>query len=321
MRKKVTLRSIAADLGVSSTTVLRALKGNPNVRLDLQKKIVHYAARHKYSLPNHKTGNIAVILPSMTLRHYLESILNEIYLELTAAGFHTFFLTEAEVEYLNEYEYDGVLSTTWIPGFEKSFPKTHVLPCVSVNTMGNQIEKIFSVVSDDFSGITDGLKYLYEAGCRRIYFILGSSMDILGTRQRENAFMQFCQKHDLPFEDFILRDYYNDQTLQSSIEQALKQKADAVFCAKEGHAQKVYYYLHKYGLRIPEDISVIGLEANNESQYMTPPLTALRQDYKRLAQESVGMLQKLIRGERISGDIIVPFKFEERESVRKKKAQ
>ena len=317
MKKKVTLRSIASDLGISSTTVLRALKGNPNVRLDLQKKIVHYAARHKYSLPNHNTGNIAVILPNMTLQYYLETMLNALYQELHEAGFHTFILTEADVDYLNEYEYDGVLSTTWIPGFEKSFPKAHVLPCVSVNTLGNQIEKIISVISDDFAGITEGMNYLYQAGCRRIFFMLGSSMVNLGNSQRENAFIQFCKKHDLPFESFISRSSEH-QSIQNSIETALELKADAFFCANEGIAQKVYFFLNQKGLRIPDDISVLGLEADNEGQYMIPPLTALHQDYKNIAHESVSILQRLIHGEKITGNLIIPFKFKERASVRKK---
>ena len=316
MKKKITLRSIAADFGVSSTTVLRALKGSPNVRIDLQKKIIHYAARHKYSLPNHRTGNIAIIIPNMTLQYYLETMLRALYLELSTAGFHTFILTEADVEYMNEYEYDGVLSTTWIPGFEKSFPKAHILPCVSVNTLGNQMEKIISVVSDDFSGITEGMNYLYQAGCRRIFFMLGSTMVNLGNSQRENAFIQFCKSHNLPFESFISKDT-RYESIQSSVEVALKLNADAFFCANEGISQKVYYVLHQHGLRIPEDISVLGLEANDEGQYMIPPLTALHQDFEQLAHESVLTLQRLIRGEKVRGNLVVPCKFKERASVRK----
>ena len=133
----------------------------------------------------------------------------------------------------------------------------------------------------------------------------------------ENAFMQFCKEHDLPCKDFIFR-VSNDQEFQSCVENALKQKADAFFCADEGMGQKVYFFLHKYGLRIPDDISVLGLETRNEGKYMIPPMTALRQDYKRLAFESVKILQKLICGEKISVNLIIPYQFEERESVRKK---
>ena len=60
--RKVTLRSMAAELGVSQVTVMRALSGHPNVRPEVREKIVALASRLGYRLPGRRTGNVAIVV-------------------------------------------------------------------------------------------------------------------------------------------------------------------------------------------------------------------------------------------------------------------
>jgi len=315
-KQKATLRTIASELGVAPSTVLRALSGKPNVRPELRERIAACAAAHRYVLPHHHTGNVAVITPETGIFNYLSILLDCVVRELHKEGFRVCILSEKDAAVLNDYLYDGVISTTWISGIEREFSKIHALPFVSLNSMNYPSGNIFTVASDDLRGITDGLQYLYDAGCRRIAFLVSKTHGNRGSTERACAFRQFCARHNLPGEEFCLCS--EGITFEALVDKLLDLKADAVFLASEGNAPKLYHELHKRSVRIPEDISVIGLELPSLNPFLAPPLTSLRQDFEGLARESVAMLKKLIAGEEVTGDVRLPYTLIERESVRKK---
>lgn len=315
MNRKVTLRKLAEELEVSPATVLRALAGHPSVLPDLRKRIVRLAAKRGYRLPGHRTGNVAIVFAGMPLHGYLGLVICYVHSELIQAGFHPYIIAESEMGSINEYMFDGLISTTWIAGFEKKFPKEHTLPMVSLNTLDNSLDNVHMVASDDARGMTQGLSYLYKAGCRRIAFLLGTVERNMGTNERMEAFQQFCCGYNLPGEELLFRKGQKC-AFSEVIQEILDAEVDAIFCASEGLALEVYSQLHKQGKRIPEDISVLGLESDGITEFLIPGLTALRQDFTALAKESVQMLKKLINGEQVTANIKVPFQFIERNSVR-----
>ena len=313
MGGKVTLRKLAEELSVSPSTVLRALQGRGNVSSDLRRRIVQFAVRRRYKLPGHRTGHVAVIVAGMSMQGYLGMLILHLYNELTAAGFAPYIIAERETASLNEYMFDGLISTTWISGFEKKFPKDHILPMVSLNTRDNRLDNVYTVASDEIQGCTLGLTYLYRAGCRRIALLMRSAERNMTTYERINAFRQFCHDFNLPCEEPLVCKSFSRTILNS----VFMKKPDAVFCATEGLALELYGYLRECGIRIPEDISVLGLETDHVSEFMVPGLTALRQDFQALAHESVKMLKQHINGEPVSENVRIPFQFIERESVRR----
>jgi len=316
-KQKATLRTIASELGIAPSTVLRALSGKPNVRPALREKIAACAAANGYVLPNHTTGNVAVITAEVGIFNYLSCLLAALSNELHKDGFRVCILSEKDADVLNDYLYDGVISTTWSGVLERKFAEIHALPFVSLNGINNRRDNIFSVCSDDFGGITRGLQYLYDAGARRIAFIVSSQAEgNRGSAERISAFRQFCAKHNLPVEDFCL--CKEGSSFEELVAKVVELKADAIFYVNEGHILELYHELRKRSIRIPEDISVIGLEAWSISCFLDPPLTSLRQDFEGLARESVAMLKKLIAGKKVNADVRLPYTLIERASVRRR---
>lgn len=318
MKTRITLRKLALELDVAPSTVLRALSGQPRIRPDLRKKIVDLAAFHGYVLPNHCTGNIAVVTATETMRNYTSTMLQFLAKELHSQGFRTYILSEHDMGGFNDYIYDGIISITWACGIEKSFPETHYLPFVSVNSMDNPSENIFTVCSDEANGIMSGLQYLYDTGHRKIVFITSKPKGNRIISERIAAFQHFCELHAMDGKEIGTLLCSEDILGKELVRSVIETGADAVFYAWEGAGPALYHEFRKKGIRIPNDISVMGLEWPEINQYLDPPLTSMRQDFEGLAKEGVSMLRKIISGKRIRSGVKLPYTLIERESVKKR---
>ena len=96
----------------------------------------------------------------------------------------------------------------------------------------------------------------------------------------------------------------------------MKQKPDACFCSSEEFAARIGHAFKKAGLRIPEDISLMGLEPLFLNEFFTPPITAILQDFEQIAETAAeSMYQAVVNGIPPTCATI-PFQLIERESVR-----
>lgn len=97
----------------------------------------------------------------------------------------------------------------------------------------------------------------------------------------------------------------------------LKANPDACFCACESFAVKVGQQLKAAGKRIPKDISLMGLEDGYANECFTPPITAIRQDFERIAEMAADQIAAACRDKIPPRGGLIPFTLIERESVRK----
>ena len=104
--------------------------------------------------------------------------------------------------------------------------------------------------------------------------------------------------------------------LGNAIRQILKQKPDACFCASEEFAARIGHAFKKAGLRIPEDISLMGLEPLFLNEFFTPPITSIRQNFELMAKTAVESMYQAIINRIPPNCATIPFQLIERESVR-----
>ena len=104
---------------------------------------------------------------------------------------------------------------------------------------------------------------------------------------------------------------------KEAVPMILKTRPDACFCASEEYAARIGLELKKAGLRIPEDISLMGLEAPLVNECFTPPITAIRQDFERIAEFVAESMSQAILNGIPPTCVKIPFQLIERESVRK----
>ena len=315
--RKVTLRSMAAELGVSQVTVMRALSGHPNVRPEVREKIVGLASKLGYRLPGRRTGNVAIVVKA-DFPGYLALLLEKLCMELSHQDLHAVILPEPDIDCLGDVMFNGIISTTWVPGFERKYPKNHALPLVSLNTMDNRMDNVYMVSSDESGGIMLGLRYLYDAGCRKIFFPQPQAVaGNLCSAEREAAYRKFCLERQLDCEGLVLPVPDDPEQLRKVVEKVLASGIDGVFVPSEKFALPMLKALRQLDVKIPEDISMMALEYDFASGFLFPALTTIRQDYEGLARESVAMLKKLMDGKIVSSSVRLTYQLIERDSVRK----
>jgi len=313
MTGKITIRKLASELGMAASTVYRALSGHPNVRTETRRKVLRAAQKKGYLLPLHEKRNIAVIVPAFLFGGYLECLLYCLENEFHDRGFRLLLIPEPDIALLGDHMFDGIVSLVWKEGLEKQLPQSFGIPILTINAASNTLENIPRITSDP-KGIRMALEYLHDRGCRRIFYLSTITEDSPDAAERMEEFRKFCRKTGQDFEKFHLERRNPD--MGAELPFILKGKPDACFCASETYAVELGLLLKAKGLRIPQDISLMGLEDKHGNASFTPPITAIRQNFERLAEVTAEAMNEMLTTGTIPESRRIPFTLIERESVR-----
>ena len=315
MSGKLTIRKIAAELSLSRSTVHRALSGHPNVRPETRRKVLNAAQKNGYAFPGHEDRNIAVIVPSFNFSGYLGCLLQCLEMEFHRRGFKIQLIPEPDIALLGNYMIDGIVSVVWKEGLEKLLPQDFAIPILTLNAASNTLENIPRIMSDPH-GIWQALEYLRNRGCRKIlYLSTPDTANVPDAAERLAEFRKFCLKTGQDYDTLHLEIGWDG--LEKILPRVLNAEPDACFCASETFAVKLGRQIKAAGKRIPEDISLMGLEDGYANEIFTPPITAIRQNFEKIAEIAAkSMYQAIVNGiPPVSAT--VPFQLIERESVRK----
>lgn len=334
MSEKIkSIKDIAKSLGVSKSTVSRALNDSPLISDDTREKIQAFAKEHSFcinqtarSLSIQKTGIIAFVLPEKKKKHecnsddpFMAELLGSLVRNLNYSGYDLLII-HANInsnDWINKY-IDGKLVDAII-----------TLSCPVIDSIFNivnkrdmpfiQISKISedknSVSCDDYNGAIMAIKHLYETGKRNIAFIGGIKEDS-ETILRYNGYIEALKKYNLEI-DTDLIDYgdYSPGSGYDAMKRILEtnKKIDAVFVCSDVMACCAMDAIKENNLKIPEDVSVIGFD-DTVSNLCRPELTTIHQDISLLAKECVNVLLNYIETGIISQKVL-PVKLIKRDST------
>ena len=313
MSDKVTIRQLAAELGLAASTVHRALSGHQNVRTDTRRKVLREAQKKGYLLPLHEKHNIAVIVPSFKFSGYLESLLPCLETEFHRHGFRLQLISHQDIALLGDHMFDGILSLVWREGLEKFLPQHFAIPVLTLNAASNTLENIPRIISDPH-GIRLALEYLHARGCRRIFYISTVTENSPEAAERLEEFRQFCLDTGQDYESMHLKIHWGE--VEDKLSTILEAKPDACFCASETFSTRLGQLLKSAGYRIPQDISLMGLEDSRSNACFSPPITAIRQNFELLAKTAADAMKLMLAKKTIPQSTKIPFALIERESIR-----
>jgi len=314
MSDKLTIQKLAAELSLSRSTVHRALTCHPNVHPETRRKVLQAAQRSGYMRHGHGKRNVAIIVPDYRFFGYLECLLAELEKEFHRRGFLIDLISLQDIELLGNFMFDGILSLVWTKGLEKTLPQKFAVPIITVNTASNTLDSVPVIMSDPH-GIRMALDYLYNRGCRKIFYVATLTKTTPDAIARLEEFRNFCTETGQVFESM-----YMETTLSGTgkaVARILEKKADACFCASENYAVKIGLELKAAGLRIPEDISLMGMDSFLVNECFTPPITSLRQNFEKIAEIAAESMFQAIVNRIPPAGATIPFRIIERESVRK----
>ena len=288
--KKMTLSRIAAELGVSVAAVSYALNDRPGVSAELRSRVRQLAKRWNYQSPS---PQIALLLPSgsIALSAYGISLLNELRSEAKKRGCRLLMLSCNDLSLLENRMVFGALSVDFQRKMGTLFPRQKDIPLICLNDPGNLMEGVPSVRSDEAAGIRRAMDYLVDAGHRRIALLY---FDSPASRDRLEPFLQY-ERFGIPVER-IAQPHSPEISLPDAIASALEQGATALLVSGERYAYPVYHCLAAMGKRIPEDVSLIGVDGIAAGELLDPPLTTMRVPTDQLGIAAVNRLVERIRG-------------------------
>ena len=327
--KSITIKDIAKELGISVSTVSRALQNHPDIS-EATKVLVRDCAKRLNYKPNIMASNlrtsknttIGIILPEVN-HHFFSSVLDGIEQTANEAGYNIIICQTGEnVE--KEIQSIQTLMVSRVAGILAGISKqTHSVQHLQ-EVINADIPLVLydrpcpslpcdQVVSDDYLGAFKAVEYLIQTGCRRIMFF-SSPMQLEVAHRRYQGWRDALQRYGMPIDEEMI--VTCDSRAQAIIETPMilkrANKPDAIFCVNDDCASGVLYAAQILGLNIPQDLSICGFSNAPLCRNTFPMLTTVEQHGVEIGKHAIMRLLKRLNGderfaqtEMIATDLIV----------------
>ncbi len=275
MNNKVTIYDIAEKLNITAATVSRALNGNPNISEKTRQTVLAAAKEMNYkqnklalALKSGKSNHIGVIVPRINT-NFFGSVIRGIEEELNAKGYNIIICqshNDEEMEAKNiETLIDSHVDAIFISSSSKSSASLQKVLDEKIPLIFFDRRKIMNNVSsvtiDDFAGGYMATKHLIDSGCRKIAHIISGPIELEIFKERHRGYQQALEDHNIDYrKDYVLRTNSSIEEGKRAVEIlfSLNEKPDAIFSASDFVALGAIQELQKRGIKVPEEVSVIG---------------------------------------------------------------
>ena len=335
-KHRTSLKDLAKELGVSIATVSRALRNSPEIGAEMQEKVKALAKKLNYrpnpfaqSLRKEAPRVIGVVVPNL-VTHYYAAVLDGIEDEARESGYsvicaNTHEDSEREVQAIDNFislHVEGIIaclaqSTTDYKHFEEISQMS--IPLVFFGR---------TCLSDKFSCVTangdvaaqEATQHLIDTGSRRIAFIGGPNhLDMV--RRRKHGYLEALRENKIPIERELVVcekiDY--DWALEATKRLLdMENRPDAILAFNDIITFAAFSAIKDKGLRIPEDVALIGFTDDVHAQYVTPRMSAIEDQSHEMGMEACRLLLKNIGGDQKIYKKIVPQKLVIRDTSAKK---
>lgn len=330
-KHQTTIVDIAKAMGVSSSTVSRALHDHADISIETREAIKALAVKMDYQ-PNllaqgfakRHTNTIGVIIPTLETT-FFSIMLTGIENVATKYGYKV-MICQSNESLKTEIANIQALMTNWIDGllichsietnsFEhiklqmsKGIPIIHFYRvCMETDTS--------KVIAEDMKGSTEITKHLIEQGCRRIAIIVGSK-HLLITKKRLLGYQNTLKKYHLNYnEDLVACTDFKRPSIINIIDNwlNLKERPDAIFSISDKCAVYTMMHLKEKGIKIPDEICVAGFGNDPMGEVIEPGLTTFNSNTLKIGETAAQLFfDQIIAGENftpktkiIKGNIII----------------
>lgn len=329
------IKDIAKMANVSVATVSRVINGNTNVKQPVREKIEEIIRQNNYvpsslgiALLKKKSNVIGIILP--VVHSYYTERFNSIAKICSENGYGTIiFVTnydeKQELKALSDLRaknVDGLIfMTTKITSAHLEIMAKYKdkIPLVVIDADASE-NNFSSILQDDYSGAKDAVSFLISSGHKKIAFISGDNINVFSTSERYKAYFDTMSSYGLKI--ITASGNYSMRSGYEAVDTLLSDKSNiptAIFCANDSMAMGASRRLHELGYKIPDDISLIGVDDLEHIKYLSPAaLTTVRQDLSESGRIAADLVMEYIKNGVICTDrIVMKQKLIVRESVKR----
>ena len=305
---QVTIKDIARELKISPSTVSRALKDHPDISPATKKAVRELAEKLDYqpnsvalSLRKSKTFTIGVIIPQL-VHHFFSTVISGIEDVAYNEGYHVMICQSNEL-YEREVLSTQALLASRVDGMLASIAQETKDTRHFQSVMNKGIPLVFfdrvvsgldasSVVVDDFGGAYRAVEHLIRSGCRRIVHLSGPS-NLLISQSRSRGYQKALEDYGIHSgEELVIKAGLSIEEGRVACEKllALEQLPDAIFAANDPVAIGALQLLKERGVKVPEDISIVGFSNEPITSLIDPPMTTVAQPGFEMGQLAVRLL-------------------------------
>lgn len=335
-KRHISLKDLAKELGVSVSTVSRALKNSPEIGVETKAKVKKLAKEWNYrpnpfamSLLKNSPRMIGIIIPDI-VTHFFSSIISGIndvarknnYSVIISSSYEQYKLEKQIVEDFVNVRVEGIIAcisqeTTDYSHFEALYDQN--IPLVFFDRVC-LTDKFSAVVSDNADSAQKATEHLLDTGSKRVAFIGGANhLDIV--KQRKHGYLQALRARKIPIEKdlvFCKRISYDVGYEGASLLLNLSNPPDAILAMNDSIAFGAMKAIKDRGLKIPSDVALIGYTDEAHSNYVEPALTAVTHQTYKMGEETCKLLLRVIKGQKKVEKILVPAFLDVRGSSSKK---
>ncbi len=315
-RSSVTIKELAKELGVSKSTVSRALRDSSEIGEATKQRVLDLARARNYSpnpialsLLNNRTYTVGVIVPDIA-NPFFSSVIGGVEEVAYSRGYHV-MIYQSHESYEREVASTRHIATRHVDGLIISIAsgtveyehfrelKENNIPIVFFDRAAEEI-RTHKVLVDDYNGAFQATEHLIEEGCTKIAHIAGPQNLSIG-RNRARGYLDALGKHGLPVrEEWMVHCEFSQADGEELAYQlmALRERPDAIFAASDRIAIGVHTALRKLGYRMPEDIALMGFSDLAISSLLDPPLSTMIQPTFEMGQQAAVLLLELIESKK-----------------------
>jgi LacI family transcriptional regulator len=315
----VTIKDIAKIAKVSHTTVSRALNNSPFINEDTKKTIMEIAKELDYvpnfnarSLVLNKSYNIGLFFTSIgigTAPSFFHDVINGVKgvikkdYNLVVAAIDEY----EDFSAINKRRFDGIILISQ-SNSDNVFINDMLKKKIPMVILNRQVQEssIVNIVSADIEGSFQALNYLIENGHRDIAIIEGKK-GYISSLNRKEGFIRALIENKIPINDeYIVCGEYDLESGYREMKKllALSKIPTAVFCSNDEMAVGAIKAIVEFGLKVPENISIIGFDDSLVCMYVTPELTSVKKPIIEISRKGTDTLLKIIEGQTIKGERI-----------------
>lgn len=334
--RRTSLKDLASELGVSIATVSRALRSSPEIGKEMQQRVKDLAKKLNYrpnpfaqSLRKEAPKVIGVVVPNL-VTHYYAAVLDGIEDEARRQGYSVISANshermEDEVQAIDNFinmHVEGIVAclaqnTTDYSHFEE------------LSAMG--IPLVFfgrTCLTDKFSSVTangdeaaqEATQHLIDTGSKRIAFLGGPNhLDMV--RRRKHGYLEALRENNIPIDrDLVVCDKIDYSIALQKTEALLQRpdRPDAILAFNDIICFAAFTAIKNCGLRIPEDVALMGFTDDVHAEYVTPRMSAIADQSHLMGVTACQLLLKSIGGDAKVYKKIVPQKLIIRDTSAKK---
>ncbi|MBR6252071.1 MAG: LacI family DNA-binding transcriptional regulator [Bacteroidales bacterium] len=304
---QVTIKDIARTLGISASTVSRALKDHPDISAETKRQVQQLASSVNYrpntlalGLRKSKTNTIGIVIPEI-VHHFFSTVISGIDDVAYNAGYNTMLCQTNESEERERSSIQNMIDMR-IDGFLISVSKNTTQFDHLTNLATDGIPVVFfdrvceglpsnRVITDDFEGARIATRHLISQGCKRIAHLTSASSLII-SKQRRDGYTTALREAGLEVNpDYIIEADSREAIIANSDKLiTIAPEIDGLFAINDSTAITAIQLLQRNGYNIPRDIAVIGFGDGPLTEIVSPTLSTVEQKGYEMGAEAMRML-------------------------------